>query len=187
MTEYSKLAINSAWSEKKELSRCLRANADVFAWSYDDMEGLKPEMMVHKFNADPAFKPVRQKKRSFAAERNMAAKEEVQKLLQVGFIREVQYPKWLSNMVLVKKYSGKWRMCVDFKDLNKACPKDSFPLPKIDQLVDATTGHEMLSFMDAYSGYNQVKMALKDEDKASFVNNEGTYCYKAMPFVRQGV
>ena len=96
------------------------------------MKGLNSEVVMHRLNADPAIKPVRQKKRNFTAKRNLAAKEDVQKLLQVGFIREVQYPRWLSNVVLVKKHSGKWRMCVDFKDLNKAYPKDSFPLPKID-------------------------------------------------------
>ena len=73
-------------------------------------------------------------------------------------------------------------MCVDFKDLNKACPKDNFSLPKIDQLVDATMGHEMLSFMDAYSGYNQVRIAPKNEEKTSFITNKGTYYYRAMPF-----
>ena len=80
--------------------------------------------------------------------------EEVENLLEAGFIREVFYPDWLANMVMVKKSNGKWRMCVDFTDLNKACPKDSFPLLRIDQLLDLTAGHKLLSFMDAFSGYN---------------------------------
>ena len=80
--------------------------------------------------------------------------EEVTKLLTAGFIREVYYPGWFANVVLVKKANGKWRMCVDFMDLNKACSKDSFPLPRIDQLVDSTAGHKLLTFMDAFSGYN---------------------------------
>ena len=103
-------------------------------------------------------------------------------MLKTRFTREVQYPTGLSNVVLVKKQSSKWRMCVDFKELNKACPKDSYPLPKIDQLVDVTTGHEMLSFMDAYCGYNQVKMGPEDEENTSFITDDGTYCYMAMPF-----
>ena len=74
--------------------------------------------------------------------------------MAAGFIREVYYPEWLANVILVKKANGKWRMCVDFIDLNKACPKDSFPLPRIDQLVDSTVGHKLLTFMDAFSGYN---------------------------------
>ena len=80
--------------------------------------------------------------------------EEVEKLLSVGFIREVYYPKWLTNVVMVKKSNGKWRMCVDFIDLNNACPKDSFPLPRIDHHMDSTAGHELLTFMHVFSGYN---------------------------------
>ena len=86
--------------------------------------------------------------------------DEVQKLLKIGSIREVKYPTWLANTVVVPKKNGKWRVCVDYTDLNKACPKDSFPLPHIDQLIDATAGHELLSFLDAYSGYNQIKWIL---------------------------
>ena len=102
----------------------------------------------------PSSKPVRQKKRVFAPERDNAIKEEVQKLATAQFIREVYYSNWLANVVMVKKTNGKWKMCVDFTDLNKACPKDSCPLPRIDQLVDSTAGHQLLSFMDAFSGYN---------------------------------
>ncbi|XP_020972834.1 uncharacterized protein LOC110269384 [Arachis ipaensis] len=86
------------------------------------------------------------------------------------------------NVVLVKKPSGKWRMCVDYSDFNKACPKDSFPLPNIDALVDATAGYRYLSFMDAYSGYNQIPMNPPDEEKTAFITPGGTYCYKVMPF-----
>lgn len=103
-------------------------------------------------------------------------------MLKAGFIREVHYPQWLSNVVLVKKENGKWRMCINFTKLNKACPKDSYPLPMIDQLVDITAEHEMLSFMDAYSGYNQIKMYKPDQEKTSFITNIGLYCYKVMPF-----
>ena len=91
--------------------------------------------------------------------------EKVTKLLTAGFIREVCYPDWLANVVLVKKANGKWRMCVDFTGLNKACPKDSFPLPRIDQLVDSIVGHKLLTFMDAFSGYNQIKWMKKTRRK----------------------
>ena len=77
----------------------------------------------------------------------------------VGFIQEVYYPNWLANVILVKRANEKWRMCVDFIDLNKACPKDSFPLPRINQIVDSIVGHKLLMFMDAFSGYNQIKTA----------------------------
>ncbi|CAL8152520.1 unnamed protein product [Prunus armeniaca] len=86
-------------------------------------------------------------------------------------------PRWLSNAVMVRKTEDKWRMCVDFTNLNKVCPKDSFPLPRIDQLVNAIAGHELLSFMDACSGYNQIRMHPADHDSTSFITDRGTYCY----------
>ena len=97
--------------------------------------------------------------------------EEVEKLLAVGFIREVYYPKWLAIVVMVKNSNGKWRMCVDFTDLNNACPKDSFPFPRIDQLVDSTASHELLTFMDAFSSYNQILIKKEDQEKTAFVTS----------------
>ena len=107
------------------------------------------------------------------------------KLLTVGFIREVYYPKWLANVVMVKKSNGKWRMCVDFTDLNNACPKDNFPLPRTDQLVDSTASHKLLTFMNAFSGYNQILMKEEDQEKTAFVTSQGLYCYKVKPFELQ--
>ena len=117
-----------------------------------------------------------------AQERDKAIAEEVQKLLDTDFIREVYYPDWLANVVIVKKANGKWRMCVDFTDLNRACLKDSYPFPQIDTLVDSTVGHELLSFMNAFSGYNQIRMEETDQEKTSFVTSRGLFCYKVMPF-----
>ena len=119
---------------------------------------------------------------SVAPKRNKAVMEEVEKLLAAGFIREVYYPKWLANVVMVKKFNGKWKMCVDFTDLNNACTKDSFPLPRIDQLVDSTAGHELLTFMDTFSGYNQILMKKEDQEKTAFVTSQDLYCYNVMPF-----
>ena len=92
------------------------------------------------------------------------------------------YPDWLANVVMVKKTNGKWRMCVDFIDLNKSCPKDSYLLPRINQLVDSTAGHKLLSFMDAFSRYNQIRMDEVDQKKTSFVTSQGLFCYKVMSF-----
>lgn len=103
-------------------------------------------------------------------------------MVEVNHIREVQYPSWLSNVVMVMKSSGRWRMCVDFTDLNSACPKDSYPLPNIDILVDNASGHGFLSFMDAFSRYNQIQMHLLDEENTSFMAESANYCYKVMPF-----
>jgi hypothetical protein len=126
---------------KESLVAFLQSNTNVFAWCHDDMPGIDPSVISYR-------------RRNFAPERNQAIHEEVEKLLQAGFIRDVDYPEWLANVVLVKKSSGKWRICVDFTDLNKACPKDSFPLPQMNVLIDSTSGHELISFMDAFSGYN---------------------------------
>ena len=153
---------------QRELISFLKANLDVFAWSHADMCGISPEIAVHVLNIDPKFTPVKQKRRTQGPERSVALKEEVDRLMENGFIRESTYPNWVSNPVLVKKANGKWRVCINFSDLNKACPKDCFPLPRIDQLVDGTAGHALLSFMDAYSGYNQIMMHEPDqEDTAS--------------------
>ena len=146
------------------------------------MLGIDPSVITHRLNVYPSSKPVRQKKRVFAPERDNAIKEEVQKLATTKFIQEVYYPDWLANVVMVKKANGKWRMCMNFTDLNKACPKDSYLLPCIDQLVDSIAGHKLLSFMDAFSGYNQIKMEEANQEKTSFITSQGLFCYKVMPF-----
>ena len=153
-----KVGINIETTTKEALIAFLRKNQDVFAWSHKDMVGIDPSISCHHLNIDSRFSPVQQKRRMLDKERSKALKEEVEKLRENGFIREAYCPSWVANLVLVPKPNGKWRTCVDFTDLNKACPKDCFPLPRIDQLVDATAGHEVLSFMDAYSGYNQITM-----------------------------
>ena len=143
---------------KNLLIHFLRQKKDVFAWKQADMGGIDSAVITHRLNVSPTFKPIKQKRRSFAPKRQKAIKEEVNKLLQAGAIREVEYPEWLANVVLVKKVNDKWRLCIDFTDINKACQKDSFPLPRIDLIVDATAGHELLSFMDAFFGYSQISM-----------------------------
>ncbi|PKA49404.1 RNA-directed DNA polymerase like [Apostasia shenzhenica] len=95
---------------------------------------------------------------------------------------EVSYPQWLTNIVMVKKANEKWGMCVDFRTLNQACPKDTYPLPRIDTMVDRTFRYEIMSFLDAFSGYHQIRMAKEDEEKTAFITDFGTYCYNVMPF-----
>ena len=112
---------------KKLVVQIIKDNKDVFAWSHEDMPGIDPSIISHKLNVNPSLRPIKQKRRVFAFERNNAIMEEVDKLLAANFIREVFYPDWLANVVMVKKTNGKWRMCVDFINLNKACPKDSSP------------------------------------------------------------
>ena len=104
------------------------------------------------------------------------------KLKQAGAIKEIFYPQWLANTVVVKKKTRKCRVCVDFTDLNKACPKDPFPMSRIDQLVDATVGHPRMSFLDAFQGYHQIPLATEDQEKMAFVTLVGNYHYKVIPF-----
>ena len=157
---------------RKALIDFLKDNIDIFAWTHEDIPGIDPSVISHKLNVDSSMCPIKQKRRVFALDRNQAISDEVEKLLTAGFIREVYYHDWLANVVMVKKSNGKWRICVDFTDLNKAHPKDSFPLPRIDQLVDSTMGHKLQMFMDAFSSYNQIVMDEDDQEKTSFITNK---------------
>ncbi|KAF5445094.1 hypothetical protein F2P56_034172 [Juglans regia] len=150
--------------------------------SHEELPGIDNDIIEHCLGVDSASKAVQQKRRPFSVEKYAAINKEVESLLASGFIKEAHYPKCLPNVVLVKKANGKWRICVDFINLNKACPKDSFPLPCIDVIVDPMAGHRMLSFMDAYSGYNQIRMHVSNEEKNSFITDRGLYCYRVMPF-----
>ena len=172
----------ASWPVRQAFMAFLRDNQDVFAWSHEDMPEIDPSVIVHRLNVSPSFSPIRQKKRVFAQERDKVIADEVRKLLKADFIREVYYHDWLANTVIIKKANGKWRMCIDCTDLNKACPKDSYPLPRIDTLVDSTARHQLLSFMYAFSGYNQIKMEEADQEKTSFITSQGLFYYKVMPF-----
>ncbi|KAG8481511.1 hypothetical protein CXB51_026366 [Gossypium anomalum] len=166
MMPHEKEAIeNIALEERKELKigtlitkdtrhglvELLREFKDIFAWSYQDMPRLKTDI------------------------------DEVKKQFDAGFLQEVKYSEWVANIVPVPKKDGKVRMCVDYRDLNKASPKDNFPLPHIDTLVDNTAGYSLFSFMDGFSGYNQIKIHPEDMDKYTFITLWGTFCYKVMP------
>jgi hypothetical protein len=146
------------------------------------MKGIPREVAEHKLNIKPGSKPVKQRLRRFNDDKCKAIGKEILKLLSAGFIREVYHLGWLANPVLVKKKNKKWRMCVDYTILNKACPKDLFPLPRIDQVVDSMAGCETLCFLDAYSGYHQIAMCVADQLATSFITPFGAYCYQTMPF-----
>nr|AAR96234.1 putative polyprotein [Oryza sativa Japonica Group]ABF96264.1 retrotransposon protein, putative, Ty3-gypsy subclass [Oryza sativa Japonica Group] len=135
-------------------------NKDIFAWKPSDMPGIPREVIEHSLHVKEDAKPIKQRLRRFAQDRKDAIKEELTKLLAAGFIKEVHHPDWLANPVLVRKKTGQWRMCVDYTDLNKSCPKDPFGLPRIDQI------------------------RLKESDclKTSFITPFGAYCYVTMPF-----
>ena len=158
-------------STRRSLVKLLQEYRDVFAFGPEEMLGINPAIMDHKLNVDPLHKPVIQKKRHMGAKRAAATTAEVQKLLEAGFARKCQYLEWISNAVLVKKSNGTWRICVDFTDLNKAYPEDSYPLLKIDKLLDATSGHFLLSFMDGFSRYHQIPLCPEDQEKTTFITD----------------
>jgi hypothetical protein len=160
----------------------LRANAKVFAWSPSDMPGIPRDVAEHPLDIQAGAQPVKQSLRRFDEEKRTDIGKELHKLMAAGFIKEVFHPEWLANPMLVKKKCGKWRMCVDSTGLNKACPKVPYPLPRIDQIVDSTAGCETLSFLDAYSGYHQIKIKESDQLATSFITPFGMYCYTTMPF-----
>jgi hypothetical protein len=160
----------------------LHANADTFAWSPSDMSGIPREVAEHSLDILPHSRAVQQRLWRFDEERRRAIGVELRKLLEACFIKEVFHPTWLANPVLVKKKNEKWRMCVDYTSLNKACPKVRFPSPRIDQIVDATAGCELLCFLDAYSGYHQINMKKSDQLATSFITPFGMFCYVTMLF-----
>ncbi|XP_072088112.1 uncharacterized protein [Arachis hypogaea] len=181
-TKFTFIGASMKGEEKNKLINFLRQNADLFAWTSGDMPGISPSVITHKLAINPAARPVAQKKRNLGTEKRLTSMDEAKKLIDANFIREIRFTTWLANIVMVKKHNGKWRMCVDFTDLNKACPKDAYPLPSIDTLVDNSCGYGTLSFMDAYSGYNQIFMHPSDQEKTAFITEYGNYCYNVMPF-----
>ena len=168
--------------EREQLVELLRRNVDVFVWDAYEVPGLDPKFICHHLNVNPSVTPRKQPPRRLSNEHVEAVKSKVFKLKQTGAIKEVFYLQWLANTMVVKKKTGKWRVCVDFTDLNKACPKDPFLMPRIDQLVDATVGHPRMSFLDVFQGYHQIPLATDDQEKTTFVTSVGNYHYKVMPF-----
>uniref|UniRef100_A0A2N9HFP0 Uncharacterized protein n=1 Tax=Fagus sylvatica TaxID=28930 RepID=A0A2N9HFP0_FAGSY len=177
-----KIGTRSTTEQKEALIALLREFHEIFAWSYQDMPGLDTDIVVHKIPLKPECKPVKQALRRMKPEVILKIKEEVEKQLKAGFLSTVTYSDWVANIVPVPKKDGKVRMCVDYRDLNRASPKDNFPLPHIDTLVDNTATNAVFSFMDGFSGYNQIKMAEEDKSKTAFVTHWGTFVYDVMPF-----
>nr|XP_027122911.1 uncharacterized protein LOC113739775 [Coffea arabica] len=177
-----KVSIHLNKKQRKEMIEFLTMFQDVFAWSYDDMPGISTDIVVHRLPTDPSFPPVKQKPRKFKPDMSLKIKEQIEKQLNARIIMVSHYPIWLSNPVPVPKKSGEVRVCVDYRDLNKASPKDDFPLPNIHILLDNTAGHEIESFADCFAGYHQILMAEEDREKTAFITPWGTFCYRVMPF-----
>ncbi|RDX85846.1 hypothetical protein CR513_32907, partial [Mucuna pruriens] len=177
-----KIGKNLCSDMKKQMVELLEEYSDVFAWSYQDMSGLDTNIVEHRLPIKPGSVPVKQQLRRMKPEVALKIKEEVEKQWKAGFLAVSEYPQWVANIVPVPKKDEKVRMCVDYRDLNKASPKDNFPLPHINTLVDNTACHQIFSFMDGFFGYNQIRMAQEDREKTTFTTAWGTFCYQFMPF-----
>ncbi|XP_059629569.1 uncharacterized protein LOC132272434 [Cornus florida] len=149
-----------------------------------EMPGLSRKLVEHRLPIKKDFQPYKQPPRRMSSEVMLKIKEEIERLLKAGFIRTVRYVEWLSNVVPVMKKNGKLRVCVDFRNLNNATPKDEYPMPMADQLIDSAAKHEILSFMDGHSGYNQIYLAEEDVQKMAFrcPGSIGTFEWIVMPF-----
>ena len=154
----------------------------IFAWSYKEMLRIDPWIVEHEIKTYSNIKLVRHKLRVVNPRKAPAIKEKIEKLLKASFIYLVPLTKWVSNLVVVNKKEGKIQICIDFQDLNKACPKDNYPTPFIDQILDNCARDEIFSFMDGFSSYNQIQIKPKDQHKIDFICPWGTFTYKKMPF-----
>eukprot|EP00253_Pinus_taeda_P035700 PITA_35700 len=168
--------------QKQQLMKLLKENREAFAWDYTDMKGISPELCTHRIYIKEGSRPVFQPQRRMNPNLREIVKEELQKLLNAGFIYPISDSEWVSPLVIVPKKNGKWRVCVDYRALNKATQKDHFPLPFIDQVLDSLAGKKFFSFLDGFSGYNQIRIAPQDQDKTTFTSPWGTFAYKVLPF-----
>jgi hypothetical protein len=155
---------------------------DIFAWSYEEMPGIDPKIVEHEITTYPDAKPVRKKILPVNPMKAAAIKTEVEKFLKAGFIYPIHLTQWVSNPMPVDKKQGTIRVCTDFHDLNKACPKDNYPTLFIDQIIDECVGCEAFSFMDGFLGYNQIQIKPEDQHKMAFICPWGTFAYRKMPF-----
>ena len=156
-------------AQKESLVRLLAEYRDVFIWDVVHMQGLSTDVVSHKLPINLGFEPMKQKTRKFKPELSLKIKEEITKQIESRLVEVTQYQTWLANVVLIAKKDGKIRICVDYRDLNKTSPKDNFPLPNINILIDNCAKHEMQSFVDCYMGYHQIFMDEEDAEKTAFI------------------
>jgi hypothetical protein len=175
------IGVKVSQQEQAGLLAFLDKNRDIFVWSTSDLVGVSRDIVEHLLQVNPSVKPKKQKLHKMLEEKVKAVKAEVQRLLDACFIREVAYPQWLANVVMIRKKNSKWWMCTDFTNLNKCCPKDNFPLARIDKIVDSAVGCEMMALLDCFSGYHQIWLCKEYEEKISFITPFGTYYYLRVP------
>jgi hypothetical protein len=168
--------------QQQKLIQLVQGQSDAFAWDYFDMKGIHLDTCMHHIYTNDQIRPVRQPQRRMNPSLKDIVKEELQKLLQASFIYPISDSKWVSPLVIIPKKNGKWRICVEFQELNKDAYRDYFPFPIIDQVLDTLSGKRYFSFLDGFSGYNQIQISPKDHDKTTFTYPWGTYAYRVLPF-----
>jgi hypothetical protein len=156
----------------------------MFAWQPSQMSGIRRDVIEHHLKIYPDVSPMQQKPQKQSVEWQNFICEELKILLDAGFIREVHHPRWLANSVVIPKAGGKLWMCIDYNSLNKACPKDPFPLSRIDQIMDYTSGCDLLCFLDAYFGFHQIPMSREDEEHTAFITVDDLFCYVYLMVLR---
>lgn len=177
-----KIAVDLPQEFRAAAIKLLQQYQDVFAWSYEDLKGVPPELAMHRIELLPNAVPIKQRAYRMNPTLLAQVKIELDKLLKVGFIYPIENAEWLSPVVVVPKKNGKLRICVNYKKLNDATKKDVYPIPFTDELLDSVAEHEMYSFLDGFSGYNQVTVAPEDQEKTAFISPWGAYAYRVMPF-----
>ncbi|GJU34170.1 hypothetical protein Tco_1182524 [Tanacetum coccineum] len=158
-----------------ELCNLLKDNLDIFSWKPANMTSVSRSIAEHRLNIREGCQPIRQKRRGQAPDRNKAIQEEVSKLVEAKIMRDVHYHNWILNSVMVKRHDDSWRMCVNFTDLNKSCPKDCYPLMEYDWKIESLYAYPFKCFLDAYKGYHQIQMAEEDEEKPAFHTSQGVF------------
>ena len=163
--------------QQEKLIKTLQEHSSAYAWEYIDMKGISLKTCIHHIYIEENCKPIRQPQRRMNPNLREIVKEELQKLLNVNFIYPISDSQWVSPLVIIPKKNGKWRVCIDYRELNKATLKDHFPLPFIDQFLDTLVWKKYFSLLDGFSGYNKIQVAPKDQDKTTFTCPWLTYAY----------
>ena len=176
------VSVDLSKEEESDLITLLKEYKDCFAWSYEDMKGVPPEVVQHTIPIRDDAKPVQQRPYDMNPKYKTIVKEEIDKLLDAGFIYEIEHTEWVSPIVIVTKKNGKIRVCVDLKKVNAATVRDHYPLPFTEHVLERVAGHEAYSFLDGFSGYNQVSIDPKDQHKTAFATTWGVLAYRKMPF-----
>jgi hypothetical protein len=180
--KYVNLASHLTEKQKADYGELLKEFADIFAWQYDDLKTFDTEVIQHKIPLNKDTKPFRQKLRSFNPMLLPTMEREIKKLLDARIIIPLRYSEWIANLVPVRKKNGEIRLCVDFRNLNKCSRKDNYPLPKMEHILQKVSGSKVMSFIDGFSGYNQIVVHPDDREKTAFTTPWGTFMYEKMPF-----